>query len=173
MIVLFILLVILAVFLIAGLMISRHFEYIEQIEIAKNADTIFEYIRFLNNQDSFSKWATMDPNMKKTFTGTDGEVGAISSWDSDNKNVGKGAQEIIAIQKHKIDYEIRFEKPFKATNYAYMLVEAKSDNISIVKWGFKGSYPFPMHVFMKLMNLEKMLRNDLQIGLQNLKKQLN
>ena len=38
----------------------------------------------------------MDPNIKTDFRGTDGTVGFISAWDSNNiKNVGKGEQEIL------------------------------------------------------------------------------
>jgi hypothetical protein len=39
----------------------------------------------------------MDPNMKKTYTGTDAEVGFISAWESTDKNVGVGEQEIKKI----------------------------------------------------------------------------
>lgn len=169
----YILIGILALFLIAALFVSRHFEYIEEIEIQKPANEIFEFIRFLKNQDTFSKWAQLDPAMHKSFQGTDGMVGAISSWESKHKNVGKGAQEIISIETNKINYELRFEKPFKATNYAYMEVKPLSGDHAKVYWGFKGSYAYPFQLIMKLMNLEKVLRHDLQTGLQNLKVKLN
>ena len=36
----------------------------------------------------------MDRNVKKSFKGTDGTVGFVAAWDSDNKKVGKGEQEV-------------------------------------------------------------------------------
>jgi hypothetical protein len=36
----------------------------------------------------------MDPDMKKTYRGTDGTVGFVSEWESNKKDVGTGEQEI-------------------------------------------------------------------------------
>ncbi len=46
-------------------------------------------------------WAEKYPNMVKKFTGTDGEVGAISSWKG-NKEVGEGEQEITGIKVNEV-----------------------------------------------------------------------
>ena len=52
----------------------------------------------------------MDPDMKKTYRGTDGTVGFVSAWDSEKDDVGKGEQEIIKITDgERIDYELRFQ----------------------------------------------------------------
>ena len=52
--------------------------------------------------------------MKKNYSGTDGQVGFIYSWDSQNKNVGAGEQEITGIEEgHKIDFELRFKRPME------------------------------------------------------------
>jgi hypothetical protein len=90
---------------------------------------VFDYVRLLNNQDNFSKWATMDPAMKKSFSGTDGTVGFVSAWESKKKDVGKGEQEIIKITEgQRIDYELRFKEPFEATDLAYITTEPISEN---------------------------------------------
>ena len=66
------------------------------------------------NQDNFNKWTMMDPNMKRSFRGTDGTVGFVYAWDG-NKRAGKGEQEITKITEGKrLDIEVRFERPFKA-----------------------------------------------------------
>jgi hypothetical protein len=108
--------------------------------------------------------------MKKTYTGTDGTVGFISAWESDTSDVGAGAQQIKKIAEGvRLDFEIRFKKPFEATDYAYMITESVSDAKTKVKWGFKGSMPYPMNLMLVFMNMEKMLAPDLQNGLENLK----
>ena len=111
--------------------------------------------------------------MKKTFTGTDGEVGFVSAWESDKKDVGKGEQEIMKITvNQQIDYQLRFFEPFQATDDAYMITDAKGKNTTTVKWGFKGSMDYPMNLMLLIMDMEEMLGNDLQTGLDNLKKVL-
>ncbi len=112
----------------------------------------------------------MDPNMKKTFTGTDGTVGFISAWDSDNNEVGKGEQEITKIiEGERVDMQLRFKVPFEAEDYAYMSTEANADSTTKVKWGFKGAFPYPMNLMGLFMDMEKEVGGDLATGLSNLK----
>ena len=40
----------------------------------------------------------MDPDLEKTYKGTDGTVGFVSSWDRNNEEVGTGELEIINIK---------------------------------------------------------------------------
>jgi hypothetical protein len=55
-------------------------QYSVEREITINAphQEVFDYVKYLKNQDEFSKWATMDPDMKNKFTGIDGTVGFIA-----------------------------------------------------------------------------------------------
>ena len=120
----------------------------------------------------FSKWATMDPNMKKEYRGIDASVGFVSAWESQNKNVGKGEQEIRKITDGKrIDFEIRFMKPFAGVANAYMTTDSMSRSETIVNWGFDSKMNYPMNL-MLLFNMEKTIGNDLSTGLANLKNQL-
>lgn len=87
--------------LIIALFVKKEYSLEREIIITLPKVRVFEYIRSLRNQDSFSKWANMDPGMKKEYRGTDGTVGFVSAWESKNKNVGKGEQEIIKLLKEK------------------------------------------------------------------------
>ena len=113
--------ILIAIPLIAALFIKKDYAVEREIIINKPKQEIFDYIRFLKNQDNYSKWAMMDPSMKKTYTGTDGTVGFISAWDSNNKDVGKGEQEITKITEgFRIEFKLRFKLPFEAEDDAYM-----------------------------------------------------
>jgi hypothetical protein len=139
------------------------------ITINKPKQEVFEYIKMLKNQDNFSYWSKQDPAMKKEYRGTDGTVGFVSAWEGNDK-VGKGEQEIKSITEgERIDYELRFLEPYEATNYAFMTTTAASDSATVVKWGFSGKAKFPMTVFMVFMDMDKMLGDQLQTGLANLK----
>lgn len=51
------------------------------IIINKPKQEIFNYVKSLMNQENFSKWVMTDPDMKKSFKGTDGTVGFCYAWD--------------------------------------------------------------------------------------------
>jgi len=149
---------------------AKNYDVEREVIINQPKDQVFSYIKLLKNQNNYSKWATMDPTMEKAYRGVDGQVGFVSAWDSTNEEVGKGEQEIIAIEEgQRIDFELRFIKPFESTEPAYMLTEAISETQTKVKWGFSGHMDYPMNLMLLVMNFEEMIGNDLQTGLNNLK----
>ena len=169
MIILYIILGIIAALLIAGLFVPKGMKATREIIINKPNAEVFNYIRQLKNQDSYSKWGMMDPNMKKEFRGTDATVGFVSAWEG-NKKVGAGEQEITGIEEgKKLTTELRFIKPFKSVARASMTTEAVNNTSTKVSWGFEGQMNYPMNVMKLFMNMEKAVGNDFSIGLSNLK----
>ena len=161
---------IIALALIIGLFVKKEYAVEREVTITKPKQVVFDYLKQIKNQDSYSVWAMKDPNMKKEYKGTDGTVGFVSSWDSENEHVGKGEQEIKNIKDgERIDMELRFMKPFKATDNAFLTTESAGENQTKVKWGFNGKMPYPMNLMLLCMDMDKMLGKDLQSGLDNLK----
>lgn len=157
-------------FLVIAAFVKKDFSVEREIIINKSRQAVFDYVKFLKNQNEFSVWAKIDPAMKTEFRGTDGTVGFVSAWDSQVKNAGKGEQEITAINDGKrIDYEIRFYKPMKATNNAFMSFESINDSVTQVKWDFFGRMKYPVNVSLLFMDMDAMLGKDLEGGLSNLK----
>ena len=161
---------IIAIPFIIALFMKTDYSVEQNVTINATNAEVFNYIKLLKNQDNFSKWAMMDPNMKKSYQGVDGTVGFVSAWDSENEEVGKGEQEIIKISEGKrIDFELRFLSPFEATSPAYMITTAISENTTNVAWGFQGHIDYPMNIMFLFMNFEQVIGDDLQTGLNNLK----
>lgn len=168
--ILFVIITIVIIALIAALFIKDEYAVIKQVEINKSSEEVFDYIKYLKNQDEYSVWAQKDPDMKKDYKGIDGEVGFISSWDSNNEDVGKGEQEIIKIDDgNRIDFEIRFIEPFEATDQAYLTTVRIAEGKTKVSWGFNGKIGYPMNLMLLFMDMEEMLGPDLQKGLESLK----
>ncbi len=160
-------LVILAIWLVAALFISKEYTVEKTMMINMPTAKVFDYVKYLKNQNEYSKWGSMDKNMKMNFTGTDATVGFTSSWEGNSK-VGKGAQEIKKITEgKKIDYEIRFEKPMKDVAAAVMSTDSMGPNQTMVKWSISGKMKYPMNVMGLIM--DKMIGGDLETGLTNLK----
>jgi len=169
MIVLYIILGIIAALLIAGLFIPKGMKATREIVINKPNAEVFNYIKYLKNQQNYSKWATLDPNIKNEFQGTDGEPGFVNSW-TGNKKVGVGEQEIKGIEEGKqLTTELRFIKPFKSVAKSTMNTVAVNDNSTKVSWGFEGQMNYPMNVMKLFMNMEKAIGDDFSTGLANLK----
>jgi len=170
--VLYVILGLVVLICIAGMIAPKDFSLEREVVINKPIDQVFAYLKPLKNQDEWSVWAKMDPHMKKEYRGTDGTVGFVSAWEG-NSDVGKGEQEIKGItEMQRIDYELRFEKPYKTANQSYIITENAGENQTKVKWGFKGHMAFPMNVMLLFMNMDKMLGKDFEEGLANLKANL-
>jgi uncharacterized protein YndB with AHSA1/START domain len=156
--------------LIGAAFLSNEYVIEREITINKSNAEVFEYIKFLKNQEQYNKWVMRDPNQKTELRGTDGTVGFVMAWDSQDKGAGKGEQEIMSMAEGKrIDYEIRFEKPFKNVAGSYFITEPISAGQTKVKWAFTGTRPYGMKVMHFALNLPKMLGKDLQASLGNLK----
>lgn len=171
--ILFVLAIIIAIPLITAVFVKKDYSVQRDILINQPKQEVFDYVKYLKNQDNYSKWAMMDPGMEKSYSGTDGTVGFVAAWDSEKEEVGRGEQEIVNIEEgDRIDFELRFYEPFESTEPAYMTTQAITDNQTKVTWGFSGHMAYPMNLMFLFMDFEKMIGDDLQTGLQNLKAEL-
>ena len=144
----------------------------KNVSINNNIGEVFSFLKETRNQDKFSVWNMKDPNMKKSYSGIDGTKGFIYSWDSKDKNVGAGAQEIIDIKEgNRIDYEMRFSRPMQNTATASFVLDKIDENTTSVTWTFRSPTKFPMSLFSPIF--KKILGKQLDQGLQNLKSLLD
>jgi hypothetical protein len=152
--------------IIALFMKKEHFVK-RDIVINAPRQKVFEYVKLLKNQDEFNKHAMAGPDRKKEFKGTDGTVGYIYSW-SGNKKAGEGEKEIINIEEGKrVETEIRFIKPMRATSRIIMETESLSDNETKLSWSNAGRLNYPVNIMIPMM--EKMLPKDMDESLATLK----
>ncbi|MDX5339570.1 MAG: SRPBCC family protein [Cyclobacteriaceae bacterium] len=157
--------------LLYGLFVPNQYSVLEKVTINRPIEEVYDYAKYLKNQDEYSKWQLMDPDMVHYYEGEDGTVGFVSGWKSENPDVGHGEQEILAIQEmERIDYELRFFEPFEGTDKAYMTFNSMGPNQTEVAWGFEGKMAYPMNLMIPMMGMEEMIADDFRVGLENLKK---
>ena len=158
--------IIIAIPLVIAIFVKKEYEIEREVIIQKPRQEVFSYLKHLKNQDQYNKWVMMDPNIKKEYKGTDGTVGFVYSWASDE--VGKGEQEIKKITEgERIDMEIRFIEPFAGIAYTPFTTEAVSENETRVRWAMKGKSSYPMNIMNLFMN--KTLGESLEGSLATLK----
>jgi RimJ/RimL family protein N-acetyltransferase len=166
---LYVILGLIALVLIAALVMPKDYAVEKEIVINKPKAEVYDYLESLKNQNNWSVWARLDPNIKMDFKGTDRTVGFTYFWEGNDK-VGKGEQEITKITKgERIDTQLRFLKPFESTSEAHMITERVGENQTKVKWGFTGVMPYPLNAMMPFMGMEKTVGKDFADGLSNLK----
>ncbi|MGC4232253.1 MAG: SRPBCC family protein [Niabella sp.] len=165
--ILFVIAGIIVLLLITALFVKKEFAITKEIVINKPVAEVFNYVKYIKNQDNYSVWNQADPNMKKSYSGTDGTPGFVYAWEG-NKDVGKGEQEIKGIEENKrVDIELRFKEPMEVNNQSAIITTPVDAGKTKVEWGFYGSSPYPFN----LMNLcmDAMVGGDLQKNLDNLK----
>ncbi|CAM3731894.1 SRPBCC family protein [Flavobacterium chungbukense] len=168
--ILVVLILIISIVLIVAYFMPKEYAVEREITINKPVDTVFNYVRSLKNQNEFSVWANTDPKMKVNYKGTEGQVGSLSSWESNVKEVGVGEQEITKItENRRIDFALRFKKPMEDTAIGFMSTKALGGNQTKVKWGISGVIPYPTNIMLPMLKMDQMIGNDLQKGLENLK----
>lgn len=161
-------LTIVAVILIAALFLKKDMHAEREVVINKPKDVVFDYIKYIKNQDNYGKWQLMDPGMHKEYSGTDGTEGFIYRWDS--KKVGQGEQTISkVIPGERLETELKFKGFMGGDAHCSLTTEAVGDNQTKVKWTFDSKMSWPMNGMQLFVNMDKMLGEDFQTGLNNLK----
>ena len=164
---------VIALALITALFVKKEIGTEKEVLISRHKDQVFAYIKLLKNQDLYSKWASMDPDMVHSYRGTDGTVGFVSGWDSKKDDVGAGEQEITKITEgERIDYALRFLKPFESEAETWFITTAVDSAQTKVKWGFKGKMNYPLNLMRLFMDMDESIGKDFETGLSNLKAQL-
>ena len=160
--------------LVIGMFSRKGYTISRSVTISRPVNEVFDYVKYLKNQDHFNKWVMMDPAMKKDFKGIDGTKGFIYGWDG-NKKAGAGEQEIMKIQDQKrIDMQIRFKRPFVAVADSYIQT-GPADNTTgqngstMLQWSFTSTLKYPANIFLLFMNIDKTLGKDMDHSLTNLK----
>lgn len=137
------------------------------IVINKSGETLKSVLGdFKFFHDNWSPWTEKDPAMVNNYSGKPGEIGHRYEW-SGNKEVGKGAMELVSMQGDSINQKLSFEG--EGDSKAYYVVKSSGDTSNIT-WGVSFDIGFMGRPFMLFMNMDKMMGADFESGLGKLKK---
>jgi uncharacterized protein YndB with AHSA1/START domain len=166
--VLLVLAVVGAVLLISVAMRPDNFRVTRSLAIAAPPGAVFPYVNELRRWALWSPWDKIDPALKRTYEGPPSGVGAIYRWEGIRK-VGHGNMTITESQPPKrIQFNLEFLKPFKASHTAEFTFEAKG-NQTLVTWSIAGKCNFMTKAMHLVMDMDKMIGGDFEKGLAQLK----
>ena len=126
------------------------------------------------NVDSITKgdvaemWAKLDPAMKTTYAGPVAAPGSSYSW-SGNDKVGEGRMTIVEAKPgERLRLHLEFLKPFASTSSTEFSFTPKAGGTETA-WTMEGHNNFLGKAFSVFMDMDKMIGNDFQKGLSQLK----
>lgn len=145
------------------------YRYSRSIVVNTPAAKIFPQVNNLQNWNVWSPWAQLDPNAKVTYEGPIEGNGAIMRW-AGNMKIGEGSMTITSNRPDKsVQYQLDFIKPMKGTSKSEITFEEVNGRSTTVTWSMFGTSTFPEKVISVIMNCEKMMNEQFDKGLLNLK----
>lgn len=116
--------------------------------------------------NQWNPWMDLDPSLKVSYTGTQGEVGDEYCWEG-NDDVGKGCHVITElILNQKISTKMMFKIPFESDATSDILLQKEGDNTKIT-WSMDCELDYPMNL-MKIF-MDSQMKKSYDKGLNKLK----
>jgi hypothetical protein len=160
--------ILLALILIYAAFKPGEFHVQRTLSMQASSEKIFPLINDYHNWSSWSPYERLDPNMKRTLSGPPSGQGAIYEWSGNNK-AGAGRMEITqSVPSSKIAIKLDFSKPFEGHNIAEFTLQPKG-NSTDVTWAMSGPMPYAAKVMTTFINMDKMVGNEFETGLANMK----
>jgi uncharacterized protein YndB with AHSA1/START domain len=129
---------------------------------------VFALINDLHSWSAWSPYEKKDPAMKRTFSGAASGKGAAYAWEG-NREIGMGRMEITDTSPPSlVRIKLDFMKPFEAHNDVDFTLEARGDSTNVT-WAMHGPMPFMSKLMSVFVSMDRMIGNDFEIGLANLK----
>ena len=142
----------------------------KSVTINAPAHMIYRELIKLENFNKYSVWSQRDSSAKYTLSGTDGTVGATSSWTGDPAISGDGSIGIVSLEKDKtVGHKLTFIKPRKGSAESLFTLD-EHNGVTTVTWNFELATPRPWNIFNLFYSLDKKMGQDFEEGLSLLKK---
>lgn len=160
------LLVVVGLYFIIGLFCPSTYKVERSKTMNASPAIVYSQISNLKNWNSWTAWARMDSAMTHSYEGTDGAVGSIMRWKSEE--MGEGNVEITElVPNEKVGYKLTFVDWGSVSTGVFTIVD--SAGASNVNWTNEGDVPFLMRTMCLFMGgMDAMMGPDFEKGLNNL-----
>ncbi len=130
-------------------------------------DEIRPLLSNFRNWRLWSPWEDVDKDLHRAYSGPHAGVGAHYAW-SGNRKAGAGTMEILALDESTVEIAVEFLKPFKSQNTTSFVLDASADGSTQVTWRMIGARPLLMKLMGPLLNVDKIVGEDFERGLEQL-----
>ena len=137
--------------------------------VAAPPEVVFGHVNDLHKWEAWSPWLKLDPQLTKTYEGSDAGEGAKFHWAGDS-NVGEGGMTIVESRPPEhIKLDLHFIKPFegKADTHFHFVPEGDGTKVT---WRMEGKNNFFGKLVGLFMDIDKMIGDKYDEGLAEIKK---
>jgi hypothetical protein len=143
------------------------FQVQRSLSIRASPDKIFPLINDLHAFNTWNPFDKKDPSIKGNYSGPASGTGAIYAFESGI--AGTGRVEILgAAAPSKVTMRLLMSKPIAADNRVTFTLEPEGDATQVT-WTMDGGLPFVGKLIHLVINMDKMVGNDFDSGLADLK----
>jgi polyketide cyclase/dehydrase/lipid transport protein len=142
------------------------FEISRSTGISATADSLHRLIDDFHQWPKWSPWEDLDPDLQRTYSGSDQGVGARYAWKG-NKKAGEGSMLITGSTPEQVDIEVAFVKPFRNTNQVTFTLTPTGDATE-VEWTMRGERTGLWGLIGRLMPMDRLIGRDFEKGLVRL-----
>ncbi|MFV0451249.1 MAG: SRPBCC family protein [Propioniciclava sp.] len=136
------------------------------VVIAAPAADVRPHLVDFRSWQPWSPWEGLDADLTRTYTGSEQGAGSRYAWEG--RKSGAGSMEITVATEHRIEIDLRFTRPWKATNRVTLLLTPDVDGTAVT-WTMDGENTGLAALFARLFSLDAMLGKDFEKGLAALK----
>jgi uncharacterized protein YndB with AHSA1/START domain len=157
-----------ALFVVVVAMQPSKFQVERTATIAAPPADVFARGNDLHKWDAWSPWAKLDPNAKIAFEGPEAGQGAAMSW-AGNDKVGEGKMTVVESKPNNaVRLKVDFVKLFEGTSNSDFTFKPEGDGTAVT-WTMSAHHNFIEKAFCLVMNGKKMIGDDLEKGLAQMK----
>jgi hypothetical protein len=136
--------------------------------IAAPQAAVFQQVNDLRKWEAWSPWAKLDPEAKVSFEGPESGQGAAMSW-AGNDKVGEGKMTVVESRANEeVKLKVDFVRPFQGSSSSEFAFKAAGEKTEVA-WVISGQHNFIGKAFCLITNGQKMIGDDMEKGLAQLK----
>jgi effector-binding domain-containing protein len=137
------------------------FELIQTKYIQASPEEVYNKLRDLQSWSEWSPWVIYELDCNFEYSETNGEEGSWYSWDG--QRIGAGTLELTELMPpSEIEAKLVFKRPNRSTNSISFRIEPSGVGTE-VSWKMQGHMPLMLKPMIP--RIQKMLKNDFEIGL--------
>ncbi len=153
--------------ILLGIIAPKKYSVERSVIINSPRHLVFAYASYWRNWQTWTPWTELDPAVKVTIEGVDGEKGASYKWIGDKTGTGEMLNTGVK-EDEEIGYHLHFIEPMESKADGYIRLTENNGGTK-VSWSMYGEDPFPWNILMLFMSMDKMIGTDFEKGLEKLK----
>lgn len=145
------------------------FNYEKSVVINAPAEKIYPYISNFKNGSAWNSFDQKDPNIKRSYTGNDGEAGSRMDFEG-NAEAGSGYLEMLSVTANsEAQMKLVMTKPIHAENLIVYKLTPEAGGGTRFTWSMSGDGGLMGKIINIFIDCEKMITGEFDKSFNNLK----